>query len=189
MIEQALVFTKNILDQYLQNKYGISDSIVLINNITSADGSIPQQNQNKVIISLINIEQETNQPYYNRKNQLPNGDYVNSTPNDRFNLDLLITAMFDDYNETLKFLNASIMFFQANQSVEPESYSNLPPGINKLNFILEQLNYSQMHSLWTALGAKYTPSVVYKMKMIDIQANELTGTTSAINTMQNKVNS
>lgn len=189
MIEPALVFTKNILDQYLQNKYGIADSIVLINNITSADGSIPQQNQNKVVISLINIEQETNQPFYNRKNQLPSGDYVNSTPKDRFNLDLLITAMFDDYQETLKFLNDSIMFFQAHENVGPNSYSNLPVGINKLSYVLEQLNYSKMHSLWTALGAKYTPSVVYRMKLIDIQANEINGTTSGINAMQHSANS
>ena len=151
MIEQALVFTKNILDQYLQNKYGIADSIVLINHVINSGGSIPQQNQNKVVISLINIEQETNQPFYNRKNQLPNGNYVNSTPDDRFNLDLLITAMFDDYKETLKFLNASIMFFQAHQSVNSNSHTNLPEGINKLSFILEQLKYSEMHScghLW-----------------------------------------
>ena len=111
MIEQALVFTKNILDQYLQNKYGIADSIVLINHVINSGGSIPQQNQNKVVISLINIEQETNQPFYNRKNQLPNGNYVNSTPDDRFNLDLLITAMFDDYKETLKFLTSSLSSF------------------------------------------------------------------------------
>jgi len=189
MIEQALVFTKNIFDQYLQNKYGIADSIVLINHVINSGGSIPQQNQNKVVISLINIEQETNQPFYNRKNQLPNGNYVNSTPDDRFNLDLLITAMFDDYKETLKFLNASIMFFQAHQSVNSNSHTNLPEGINKLSFILEQLKYSEMHSLWTSLGAKYTPSVVYKMKLIDIQANELVGSTSAISEIQNKVNS
>lgn len=44
MIEQALVFTKNILDQYLQNKYGIADSIVLINHVINSGGSIPQQN-------------------------------------------------------------------------------------------------------------------------------------------------
>ena len=81
------------------------------------------------------------------------------------------------------------MFFQAHQSVNSNSHTNLPEGINKLSFILEQLKYSEMHSLWTSLGAKYTPSVVYKMKLIDIQANELVGSTSAISEIQNKVNS
>ncbi|PCI93938.1 MAG: hypothetical protein COB15_15375 [Flavobacteriales bacterium] len=180
MIEQSLVFTKSILDQFLQNRFDIRDDIVLINNIIEADGSIPQQNQNKVVISLINIQQETNQPYYSTSRKLPNGAFVNITPSDRFNLDLLISSQFDDYKETLKFLNASIMFFQANQSVDSSSYSNIPPGINKLSFVLDQLDYSQMHNLWSAMGAKYMPSVVYKMKLIDIQADEISGISSAV---------
>ena len=180
MIEQSLLFVKNTLDQFLKNRFDLSDDIVLINNITEADGSIPQSNQNKVVISLINIEQETNQPFYNKVKKLPNGSFVDTTPSDRFNLDLLITSQFDDYKETLKFLNASILFFQGNQSIESSSYSNLPKGINKLSFVLEQLDYTQMHNLWSAMGAKYIPSVVYKMKLIDIQASEISRVTSAV---------
>ena len=180
MIEQSLLFVKNALDQFLKNRFDLSDDIVLINNIIEADGSTPQSNQNKVVISLINIEQETNQPFYNKVTKLPNGSFVDTTPSDRFNLDLLITSQFDDYKETLKFLNASILFFQGNQSIESSSYSNLPKGINKLSFVLEQLDYTQMHNLWSAMGAKYMPSIVYKMKLIDIQANEISRVTSAV---------
>jgi hypothetical protein len=29
-----------------------------------------------------------------------------------------------------------------------------------------------MHSLWTAMGAKYQPSVIYKIRLITIQGSE-----------------
>ena len=180
MIEQSLLFAKSALDQFLKNKFDLTDDIVLINNIIETDGSIPLRNQNKVVISLINVAQETNQPFYNKAKKLSNGSFADMTPSDRFNLDLLITSQFDDYKETLKFLNASILFFQANQSIDSGSHSNLPNGINKLSFVLDQLDYSQIHNLWSAMGAKYTPSVVYKMKLIDIQAGEISKVTSAV---------
>ena len=37
-----------------------------------------------------------------------------------------------------------------------------------------------MQSLWTAMGAKYQPSVVYKMRLITIQANEAESFSTAI---------
>ncbi|NQY07952.1 MAG: DUF4255 domain-containing protein [Flavobacteriales bacterium] len=186
MIEQSLLFTKNILDQFLQNKLGLSDSTVLINNIAEADGSIPPKNQNKVVISLINIDQETNQPFYDRSQRLSNGSFVNVQRADRFNLDILITSQFDDYRETLKFLNASILFFQSNQIITASSFSNMPTGFNKLEFHIAKLDYLAMQNLWTAMGAKYMPSVVYKMRLIEVQANEITGFTSNVNQHQLK---
>jgi hypothetical protein len=37
-----------------------------------------------------------------------------------------------------------------------------------------------MHSLWTAMGAKYQPSVIYKVRLITIQGNEAEGFVPAI---------
>ncbi|WP_422360457.1 Pvc16 family protein [Reichenbachiella sp.] len=184
MIEQSLLFTRNFLDQFLRNRFDLSDSIVQINNLTDPHGNVPEANQNKIIISLINIEQETNQPYYFKKQKLSNGQYADLTPSDRFNIYLLVSSQFDDYQETLKFLNASILFFQINQIIDSSSGTNLPEGIHKLDFDLEQLDYSQTHNLWSAMGAKYTPSVVYKMRLIEIFANQMTGVTTSISESQ-----
>ena len=32
-----------------------------------------------------------------------------------------------------------------------------------------------MHSLWNAMGAKYQPSVIYKMRLITLDANQTEG--------------
>jgi len=189
MIEKSLLFTSSILNQFLKNKFDLTDSIVIINNIIDANGAIPQANNNKVVISLINIEQETNYPfsYYNRNTKLPSGNFADVSAPERFNLDLLLTSQFDDYKETLKFLNSTILFFQTHPSIDSSSFSNLPSGINKLEYDLEKLGYLQMHNLWSAMGAKYMPSVVYKMRLIDIQSNEAIGFTDAVTQISNQV--
>lgn len=175
MMMSALQFTNDILDQYLKNKFSLDESKVILNNIIDTSGSIPLANQNKVVLSLINIEKETSKPFYVRNQKLSNGNFSDVNPSERYNLDLLITSNFDDYGETLKFLNAAIQFFQVNVCLDSSSFSSIPKDIDKLEFDIEKISYHQMHSLWTAMGAKYQPSVVYKMRLITIQGNETKG--------------
>ena len=158
----------------------MDESRVLLNNLIDSNGSIPQANQNKIVISLINIEKETNKPFYSNQQKVANGNYVNISLAERYNLDVLICSNFDDYNETLKFLTAVITFFQANNSIDAGKYSNIPAGLTKLEYEIEKITYHNMQSLWTAMGAKYQPSVVYKMRLITIQANEAESFSTAI---------
>ena len=185
MIEKAMQFTNDVLNQFLRNKFGLEERNVLINSLVEADGSIPKINQNKLIISLINIVQETNKQYYNTSRKIENGNYSNVHPTERYNLDILMAANFDDYKESLKFLNAGIQFFQSNPSLDAKKYSSFPTELNKLEFEIEKISYHQMHSLWTAMGAKYQPSVIYKMRLVSVQSEETTAFTSAVNQIEN----
>jgi hypothetical protein len=185
---KALQFTNDVLDQFFRNKFNLDESKVILNNIIDSNGSIPLANQNKVVISLINIEKDTTKPFYVRNQKLANGNYSDVSPSERYNLDLLVTSNFDDYAETLKFLNASIQFFQTNTTLEASSFSNIPAGLNKLEFDIEKISYSQMHSLWTAMGAKYQPSVIYKMRLLTIQTNESSGFVKSVKQTSSRVN-
>ena len=185
MIEKALQFTNDVLSQFLRNKFGLEERNVLMNNLVEADGTIPKVNQNKLIISLINIVQETNKQYYNSGRQINDGNYTEIQPTERYNLDILMAANFDDYKESLKFLNAGIQFFQSNPSLDVKKYSNFPTALNKLEYEIEKINYHQMHSLWTAMGAKYQPSVIYKMRLVSVQSDETSGFVSAVNQVEN----
>lgn len=180
MINKALQFTVSVLDQFLKNRMGLDESKVVLNNLIEGNGSLPQINQNKIVLSLINIEKETTKQFYNRNARLENGVYSDISPSEKFNLDVLISSNFDDYSETLKFLNASILFFQVNNVLDGNSFSNIPLGLTKLEFEIEKISYRDMQSLWTAMGAKYQPSVIYKMRMITLQGNEPFGFTPAI---------
>ena len=80
--------------------------------------------------------------------------------------------VWDDYNETLKFINATILFFQANPFFNANSTSSFPAELGKLEYEIERISYHEMHNLWSAMGAKYQPSVIYKLRLVTLQANE-----------------
>jgi len=80
-----------------------------------------------------------------------------------------------------------IMFFQVNAILDAHSYANIPSGLSKLEFDIEKINYQQMQGLWTAMGAKYQPSVLYKLRLVTIQANETDGFIPAIRSTSNLV--
>lgn len=172
MISNALQFTNDVLDQYLRTRFGLDESKVLLNTLIESNGSVPQANQNKVVISLINIERETSKAFNVWDQKLPGGNYANVTPFERYYLDLLISSNFDDYGETLRFLNAVILFFQVHQAIDAADFSNIPAGIHRLEFEVEKINYQQMQGLWTAMGARYQPSIIYKMRLVTLQGEE-----------------
>lgn len=169
MIQEAFQYTRTVFNQFIKNKFGVDEDAVVINTIVDQSGAIPVGNQNKIILSLIHVEQETVQPFYTKNQKLSNGNYVTSPLTERYNIYVLVTSYFDDYNETLKFLNASIQFFQEHQTLDATVNSDIPNGIQKLDFDFQKGgDYMQMHNLWSALGAKYQPSVIYKMRLVTI---------------------
>jgi len=187
MIQKSLQFTHDVLSQFLTNAFNLDENKVVLNTIIDTDGNIPLQNKNKVVVSLINVERETLKPFYGRNQKLSNGNYAEIRPSERYNLDILITSNFDDYSETLKFLNAVILFFQTNTAVDSASFSSMPGGINRLEYDIEKITYHQMHSLWTAMGAKYQPSVIYKMRLLTLQAGESHSFTTELKETKNSV--
>ena len=187
MLQKALQFTCDVLNQYLLSKFGLTDNAVVINNVISANGEVPQLNQNKIVISLLNIEPETNKQFYGRNQRLKSGSYADINPSDRYNLDVLFSSSFQDYSETLKFLNATLEFFQANSTIDRGVFANLPEGMNRLDFDIEQISYHQMHSLWSAMGAKYQPSIIYKVRLINIQSDQNIRTIPSITETSNTV--
>ncbi|MEO6176909.1 MAG: DUF4255 domain-containing protein [Flavobacterium circumlabens] len=187
MIHQSLLFTNKLLGQFLKNRFGLDEEKIVLNYLIDTNGAFPKANQNKVVLSLINVEKETNQPFYIKNKRLENGNYSSFNPVEKYNLDILISSNFDDYTESLKFLDAIMYFFQINNYLDASSSSSIPDGITRLEFEYEKISYHQMHSLWTAMGAKYQPSIIYKMKLIKVQANEMTEIVPAVTHTNNTI--
>ncbi len=187
MINKALQFTKNVLDQHLKNRFALDESKVVLNNLIEGNGTLPLINQNKIVLSLINIEKETNKRFYGRNQKLATGNFSDVNPMDRYNLDLLVSSNFDDYGETLSYLNAVILFLQAYNTLDAGLSSAMPAGLGRLEFEIEKISYHDMHSLWTAMGAKYQPSVIYKVRLITMQANETLGFSTGISKIANQL--
>ncbi|MFK7748123.1 MAG: DUF4255 domain-containing protein [Kordia sp.] len=189
MIEKALQFTGKALNQYVKQKFGLDDDVVIVNSIIDQNGVVPAKNQNKIVLSLIHVEQETTKQFYNRNQKLGNGNFVREPLSHRYNLFTLITPNFDDYTEALKFLDASIQFFQINELVDATKNAQIPAEIGRLEYEFQKgENYMQMQNLWTALGAKYQPSVMYKVRLVTITSDEVEGFDAAVTQISTKAN-
>lgn len=175
MIDSALIFINRTLNEYLKNTFHIDEDMSVLNSLVDQDGSVPQKNRNKIVLTLINLEHETTKQFYGgvSSSQSRSSQFQ---PSVHFNLDLLISANFDSYDEALKFLTAIITFLQASNAFTRQNMPDLPEKISALKFEIENSPYTTTHNLWSALGAKYQPSIIYKIRHVTVQADQIQGT-------------
>jgi hypothetical protein len=158
----------------------------LINNGINADlGNISEIindiNNNAVnadvIISLINIEE-------NRISKSPenfirkDGGILIKNPAVHLYLTLLFTSVrrAGAYGLSLQDLQNVIGFFQKKFVFDHSNTPALNVNIEKLILDMVSLNLQQLHEIWSVLGGKYFPSVVYRMRMVTIDSvSELSG--------------
>jgi len=171
VINKVLSFIKEELNNYIKLKLNDSsvDKVVCA-EIVAQDGSAVHLPQNSIIITLANIEEEKVLKSQTPHTQELNGSLIISNPEIKLNLYILFIANFgENYNESLKFLSFIIQFFQAKNVFNPQNSPTLNPEIKKLVLELYILNFEQLNHLWGTLGAKYKPSVMYKVRFISIQ--------------------
>jgi len=188
MISKGLQFTGGILNQFIRNRYGIDDNMVVLNSLLEPNGAVPQANHNKLVLSLINIEKETNKPFYVHNKKMADDQYSSISPFERVNLEILVSSNFENYLEALKFIDTAMLFFQLNPKMDSKMYAAFPEEVQKIEFELVKISYHQMHSLWTAMGAKYQPSVVYLLRLVHFQGNEPRTFIPAVNAAVNTIN-
>ncbi|MEZ4873962.1 MAG: DUF4255 domain-containing protein [Flavobacteriaceae bacterium] len=187
MILKTIQFTSTILNQFVKNRFHLDDTRVVLNDVIDENGTVPQLNQNKLVLTLINVEKETLKPFHVRNKKLEDGNFSKIAPVQRYNLALMISSHFDDYAESVKFLNSALLFFQTYPSIDASVYSSLPEGIKKLDYEMETISYPEMFNLWSAMGAKYRPSLIYKIRLLTLDPSEITGFETAISKVSEQV--
>lgn len=168
MLYKALHVIVAELNTHLKKKFQISENRAVLGTILNEEGSVPEENKNRIICTLVNLEQDTNIPFNPIYRKQGDKLFQEKVPLN-FNLDVLFTALFTNYDEALKFLSATIYFFQGKSFFDHENSKGLPPQIPQLSMEVIKLTYHEAHSLWTAIGAKYMPSVLFKIRMLSYQ--------------------
>lgn len=169
MLDHALLFVRDKLDAHLRRRLGVSDPVVVLNHLSvHGDGQI-QKNQNRMVMTLSMLEYETNKAYYNG----PVNTQTRKNPPQRFNLNLLLSANFDDYVEALKVLSETILFFQATPAFQANEFPDMPQGLTALQFEVDGTSEGKTRELWNTLGANYLPSILYKVRHITIDASQI----------------
>ncbi|HSV09748.1 MAG TPA: DUF4255 domain-containing protein [Hanamia sp.] len=162
MIYESLYIIRQELKNNLINAdYGNISEIVNDPNNNGLNG--------EVIISLINIEE-------NRISRDPNNfirkdsGIILKNPAIHLNLTLLFTSVrpIGGYESSLKDLQNVIGVFQRKFVFDHSNTPNLNQNIEKLILDMESLTLQQLHEIWSVLGGRYFPSVVYRMRMVTI---------------------
>lgn len=187
MIYKTLSYVVQELDHFLMRRFLSRESKAILSNIVDEAGAVPEGNKNKVIVTLVNLEHETNHPYALQSN-VRNGLNVSQNLPYNFNMDVLVTALFNNYQEALKLLSETLYFFQAKHLFTPDNSPGLDPGIQKISFEVVKLSYHEAHSLWTALGVKYMPSVLFRVRMLSFQSDEIVKLDPLVNAIDPKLN-
>ncbi|MEY8760232.1 DUF4255 domain-containing protein [Chryseobacterium tongliaoense] len=157
--------------------------VELANIATLNDGDEFLSSKSSIILSVVNIEEDKvlkNQSLYKNYISPDNGieRYKNPAQN------LILSLLFASYNidqskyaEGIDKLEVVIRYFQ-NQRIfywqSPNLSETIPASgsYDKLIFEMVSLKTDQLNQMWSYLGAKYMPSVLYQVQMIPIQANE-----------------
>ena len=166
MIDSALFSIVNELNSSLNLKFNLNENRVVASNLLNLDGSLSIKDENRIVVSLVNIEEE--------KTATPNGFGVPITGNNHpiyLNMYVLFYSLFNEklYEESLKFISAIIGFFQSKKVFTPNNTSGLDQQIDKILVEINNISFHEQSNILSALGAKYAPCVLYKMRMVGIE--------------------
>jgi uncharacterized protein DUF4255 len=188
MIKAALILLREELRAYLASKGDSTD--VILENIALLETSDASNLDQRIIISLVNIEEEST--LKNTQNFLKTssskGNYSNSPV--YLNLYLLVTANYtggdspkNNYLLALSNLSFVISFFQGKNSFavgssqipnildfyDAQDKQYLPDLLDmKITMELYTLTFEQINHLWGSLGGRQVPFAMYKARLVMI---------------------
>ena len=171
MIDKALEVLKNGIRDYLVQLPDLnitSQEFIHLDHIVEADGNLALP-ADSLGLSLVNLEEERVTKSQQNFGRSTDGRIVHMNPEIKLNLFVLIVANFSNYRTGLEFLSAAIRFFQSKSVFTPANTPALNVAIQKLIVEMMTLSFEQQNHKWGSLGAKYLPSVMYKVRMLTIQ--------------------
>ncbi|MEO0408407.1 MAG: DUF4255 domain-containing protein [Cyanobacteria bacterium P01_A01_bin.135] len=152
--------------------------VVVVDNIAMAEelGGSNNQLTGHIVMSLVNLQEETtlkNAPFY----RVANGRTLYKNPPVSLNLFVLFSALHNQYETGLRLLSRVIEFFQWKKEL---SFTTVPSATSisqeiKILPELHSLTFEQLNHLWGALGGKQVPFVLYRVRVVALEAEKREG--------------
>lgn len=189
MIADALYFVSEQLDNFLKRKTSREKLVVKLSGLVTPEGGISVTEDDILVLSVVNIAEEGSIANQSNIKRQGNG-FQKQAPPVYLNMYLLVSALFkdDQYKTGLHWLSLAINFFQEHPCFI-SSQIEMPKGVDKLSFELVNLDIDNMSRFWGALGARYQPSVIYKMRMLKISSDTMEAVLPEITDTKIKTNS
>jgi hypothetical protein len=175
MILDALMFVRDQANLTIP----VADPRVVLGNISRYnDGDeFATGLQNNILLSVINVEEDTVVRHVEHFKK-ENNQILFKNPPIYLNLTLMFAATSTDYDSSLISIERIVLFFQKNRFFSIENSDALQAfnelhniNIEKMTFEMVNMGLDQLHQLWSGLGGHYMPSVLYKMRMLQLDAS------------------
>jgi hypothetical protein len=187
VIFETLKFLNEEVNKYLSVKMGalalprlkMGNVSLALDNTLTGDNSLA----GKAILSLVNVEEDKvakQQENFSRSDS----SAVYKSPPLYLNLYVLFAINKPEYDDCLQWLGHIMQFFQYQNVFTPITHPNLDPKIPRVVVDLFSLNFEQVNHLWSTLGGKYMPSVLYKIRQISVDENLTISESGFIKTIQ-----
>lgn len=167
MIDKALTVLAGQLNAFLNGRFGSDGSD------RAALGPVPDQSKDAspaqpLTLSLVRIEEErvVKTQTATRKRD---GQVEDIQPDIKLNLFVLVVAHGNSYADALKFLSATVTFFQSRPVFDHTNSPGLDESIEKLLVELYSQTFEEQNQLWGSLSLRYLPSVLYRVRMLILQ--------------------
>jgi len=175
MIEETLGLIAGELDQSLRRRAPGASDLVRVTNLVDASGAAVLEAADKVAMFLVNIEREIIPARTPRR--VDSGEAAIGTIRPPVHLNLLVmfaaNASGPTYREALKQIEGVISFFQARAVFNHANTPELDPDVEQLTAEIENLSTTELSNLWGILGGRYLPSVLYRFRMLTIDAQQI----------------
>lgn len=177
MISAALNHLATQLNQQFRINFQLAEDVAVVSNLVELDGSVTPNANNKLVITLVNIEKDT-VPYRpgSAGRSLDDRLLQHNAPL-YLNLYVMVSANFSagNYAEALKYISQAVAFFQLKPVLDQRNSPGMDRRIERLMLDIENLPIPDLNNLWSLLGGRYLPSMFYKIRMITVDAGAVSG--------------
>jgi hypothetical protein len=186
MIHPILKFLAEQINAYIKDQNrsdtDITDPVVILQNISRLDDD-SLKTTNKILISLVNISEETsmknNPDYISVKNNLTT--FKNAPVN--LNLYVMFTSFMTNYENALIYLSLVLTFFQGKFYFNFKNSTTTVEGLpDDFHIILDMFNlgFEQLNYVWSTFGGKQHPFVCYKVRLLKMERESISEVTGVI---------
>lgn len=184
MIYQAVSFLAEQLNNYLKTtdgNSGLASTFTQLRNVAHlSDDDI--KNLNNILVTLVNVSEEFTMK--NNPNYVREGDNINYQNAPMYlNLYVLFSScVTTSYEKSLIYLSQIVEFFQGKNTFTKQNSPTSKTGMGdfRLHIDIYSPTFEQANYLWSTLGGKQFPYVLYRVRLVEIQRENVTETRGII---------
>jgi hypothetical protein len=176
MLLPALKFLEEQLNTFLARQAGSvtpNQTHALITPLTDSDGKVVKEPA-RIYLTLSHLEEERLEGKKAIYRRTATGKFIQHEAPVRLNAYLLCSAQAK-YLDALNDISLVALFFQKQHSFLATDYPSLNSNVatpwtslEEISMQLCTLSYEQQSYIWSYMGAKYKPCLLYKMRVLII---------------------